>query len=165
MAAVACSDRDADRPGLGRGRGGPSPNVPDLGTLRPFQSHHLIPTADAVGIDATKTYHVHGIALQVPISDLTRGHDYPTEVMSPGAVIGVWATASRRKSRIINGTNGKTRGHGPYQQVSRQGNPLFIEVTDGTSNENPNDSAYFPYLGTPNGGYRTKPGTSAPSAT
>jgi hypothetical protein len=56
-----------------------------------------------VGIDATKTYHVHGIALQVPISDLSRGHDYPTEVMSPGAVIGVWATASRRKSRIING--------------------------------------------------------------
>ena len=38
-------------------------------------------------------------------------------------------------------------------------------MTDGTSNENPNDSAYFPYLGTPNGGYRTKPGTSSPSAT
>ena len=106
----------------------PSPSILDLGTLRPFQSHHLIPTADAVGIDATKTYNVHSIALQVPISDLTRGHDYPTEVMSPGAVIGVWATASRRKSRIINGTNGKTHGHGPYQQVSRLGNPLFNEV-------------------------------------
>ena len=71
----------------------PSPSILDLGTLRPFQSHHLIPTADAVGIDAAKG------------------------------------------------------------------------VTDGTSNENPNDSAYFPYLGTPNGGYRTKPGTWSPSAT
>ena len=44
----------------------------DLGTLRPFQGAHLIPSAaPSVGVDATKTYNVHSIALQVPI---TRGH-------------------------------------------------------------------------------------------
>jgi hypothetical protein len=36
-------------------------------------------------------------------------------------------------------------------------------VTDGTENENPGYSKYFPYLGTPNGGSQTKPGTSAVS--
>ena len=48
--------------------------------------------------------------------------------MDPGAVIGVWATASRRKSRILDNGPGKTVGHGPWQQVSRLGNPLFNEV-------------------------------------
>jgi hypothetical protein len=100
----------------------------DLGTLRPFQSHHLIPTADAVGVNGTKTLNVHSIALQVHITDLTRHHNRPTDVKSADSVIGVWATASRRTSRIINHTNGRTYGHGPFQQVSRLGNPLVNEV-------------------------------------
>ncbi|MEP7089291.1 MAG: DUF4331 domain-containing protein, partial [Nocardioidaceae bacterium] len=100
----------------------------DLGTLRPFQSHHLIPSADAVGVNASKTYNIHTIAIQVPIEDLTWRHRSHKDPMSPGAVIGVWATASRRKSRIINARTGQTQGHGPWQQVSRLGNPLFNEV-------------------------------------
>ncbi len=44
------------------------------------------------------------------------------------SVIGVWATASRRKSRILNKKTGRTEGHGPWQQVSRLGSPLFNEV-------------------------------------
>ncbi len=35
-------------------------------------------------------------------------------------------------------------------------------VTDGTGNENPDYLDSFPYLGTPNGGYQTMPGTSTP---
>src|SRR4051812_2376182 len=100
----------------------------DLGTLRPFQSLHLIPSADAVGVDGTKTYNVHTIALQVPIEELTRGHRRPRDPMNPHAVIGVWASASRRKSRILDAKTGRTHGHGPWQQVSRLGNPLFNEV-------------------------------------
>ena len=100
----------------------------DLGALRPFQSHHLIASADAMGVDATKTYNVHSIALQVPISDLTRRHKRPTDVSSADSVIGVWAAASRRKSRMLDASTGTTKGHGPYQQVSRLGNPLFNEV-------------------------------------
>jgi Domain of unknown function (DUF4331) len=100
----------------------------DLGTLRPFESLHLIPSANAVGVDGTKTYNVHTIALQVPIEELTRGHRRHHDPMDPGAVIGVWASASRRKSRILDSRTGRTHGHGPWQQVSRLGNPLFNEV-------------------------------------
>jgi Domain of unknown function (DUF4331) len=100
----------------------------DLGTLRPFQSLHLIPTADAMGVDATKTLNVHTIAIQVPISEVTRRRNTPKDPMSPDSVIGVWATASRRRSRILDRQTGRTRGHGPWHQVSRLGNPLFNEV-------------------------------------
>ena len=102
----------------------------DLGTLRPFQNAHLIPSAAAVGVDATKTYNVHSIALQTPIRDIVdkdRAHDDP---MDPGAVIGVWATAWRRQSRILDKRSGRTVGHGPWVQVSRLGNPLFNEVVN-----------------------------------
>jgi hypothetical protein len=100
----------------------------DLGTLRPFQSHHLIPTADAMGVDSTKTYNVHSIAMQVPIAHLTYKNRVHTSPLAPGSTIGVWATASRRTSRILDRSTGKTVGHGPWQQVSRLGNPLFNEV-------------------------------------
>ena len=36
----------------------------DLGDLRPFQHLHLIPSADAMGVDATKTLNVHTIAIR-----------------------------------------------------------------------------------------------------
>jgi hypothetical protein len=36
-------------------------------------------------------------------------------------------------------------------------------ITDGTKNDNPSYKPSFPYLGTPNGGYQTKPGTSSTS--
>ena len=43
-----------------------------------------------------QSYNVHTIALQVPISDLTRFHDKPTSVVAPQSVIGVWTAAGRR---------------------------------------------------------------------
>jgi uncharacterized protein DUF4331 len=100
----------------------------DLGTLRPFESLHLIPSANAVGVNASKTFNVHSIALEVPIHEVTRHHNRPTDVMAPGAVIGVWAAARRRKTRIFDKEKGKYVGHGPWSQVSRLGNPLFNEV-------------------------------------
>jgi len=103
-------------------------SVFDLGTLRPFESLHLIPSADAAGVDGLKTFNVHSIAIQVPIKELTRHGNRPTDVMDPGAVIGVYASASRQKSRVFDQGKGRFVGHGPYQQVSRLGNPLFNEV-------------------------------------
>jgi Domain of unknown function (DUF4331) len=99
----------------------------DLGDLRPFQHLHLIPSADAVGVDATKTLNVHTIAIQVPISDLTANRSVPKNPMSKNAVIGVWSSSSRRKVRMLNG-NGVPSESGPWVQVSRLGNPLFNEV-------------------------------------
>jgi Domain of unknown function (DUF4331) len=99
----------------------------DLGTLRPFQNLHLIPSAAAVGVNGTQGLNVHSIVLQVPIRQLTRDGRVPTDVLDPASVIGVWATASRRRARLVDDT-GDVRGYGPYRQVSRLGNPLFNEV-------------------------------------
>jgi hypothetical protein len=100
----------------------------DLGALRPFQMAHLIPSAAAVGVNGTQALNVHSIAIQVPISDLTRGGKTPHDVLDPASVIGVWASASRRKSKVFDPKRGTSVGYGPYQQVSRLGNPLFNEV-------------------------------------
>jgi hypothetical protein len=99
----------------------------DLGALRPFESLHLIPTANAMGVNGTQGFNVHTIAIQVPKTDLTRGGATPSGVMDPDAVIGVWATASRQRSSVL-GPNGTRETYGPWTQVSRLGNPLFNEV-------------------------------------
>jgi hypothetical protein len=99
----------------------------DLADLRPFQHLHLIPSADALGVDATKTLNIHTIALQIPISDLTADRSAPKDPNTKSSVIGVWSAASRRRVRMIDkSSNGSETG--PWIQVSRLGNPLFNEV-------------------------------------
>jgi hypothetical protein len=62
---------------------------------------------------------VHSIAIQVPISTVTRsGH--PT--------IGVWTTASRQRVTLWDADRGENVNSGPFRQVSRLGNPLINEV-------------------------------------
>lgn len=103
-------------------------SVFDLGTLRPFENLHLIPTPAAPGVNSLQGYNVHSIVLQVPISEVTRKGDRPTDPAKASSVIGVWASAQRRKSRIFDRDRGAYVGHGPWDQVSRLGNPLFNEV-------------------------------------
>jgi len=55
-------------------------------------------------------------------------HTTPTNVLHADSVIGVWASASRQKTRMFDSHSGRTQGHGPFTQVSRLGNPLFNEV-------------------------------------
>jgi hypothetical protein len=100
----------------------------DLGALRPFQNLHLIPSAAAAGVNGLQGLNVHAIALQVPKTDLTRGGATPGDPMSRMSVIGVYASASRQKSTVIDSWSGRRVGHGPFAQVSRLGNPLFNEV-------------------------------------
>jgi Domain of unknown function (DUF4331) len=95
----------------------------DLGTLRPFQHLHLIPSAAAVGVNAARGFNVHTIAIQVPISMLTVDGSVPTNQAAKEAVVGVFASASRRKAHVRGAA-----AAGPYVQVSRLGNPLFNEV-------------------------------------
>lgn len=103
-------------------------SVFDLGALRPFNEAHLISMPNMGGVNAVQAYNVHSIAIQVPIKQLTRSRTRPSDAASPDAVIGVWATASRRTSRIFDPEKGRYVGHGPWKQVSRLGNPLFNEV-------------------------------------
>jgi len=100
----------------------------DLGTLRPFQLAHLIPSAAAMGVNGTQGLNVHSIALQVPITDLTREHRRPSKVDDPLATIGIWASASRRRIRLFDDRTGHTTSAGSWKQVSRLGMPLFNEV-------------------------------------
>jgi hypothetical protein len=99
----------------------------DLGDLRPIQELHVGNMAASVGVNSTANYSVQSIALKVPISDLTASGTVPTDVMSSDAVIGVWGAAFRRKSSVLHTDGTKFEG-GPWQQVSRLGNPLFNEV-------------------------------------
>ena len=100
----------------------------DLGALRPFNEAHVISMPEMNGRNAVQSYNVHTIAIQVPIDEVTDGPGVPTDPMDPTAVIGVWATASRRKGRVFDEKQGKYVGNGPWVQVSRLGNPLFNEV-------------------------------------
>jgi hypothetical protein len=94
----------------------------DLGGLRPFNAFHRIqpPSTAEAGQDGLRNYNVHTIALQVPKSDL---------VKAPNAngILGVYASASRPKIRILRG-DGTIDANGPQVQVSRLGNPLVNEV-------------------------------------
>ncbi len=103
-------------------------SVFDLGALRPFNHLHLLPMADAAGRNSLQGFNVHSIVLQVPMSEVTRNGARPTDPAKSKSVIGVWASASRRKSRMFDQSEGRYRGHGPWEQVSRLGNPLFNEV-------------------------------------
>ncbi|MBA2437443.1 MAG: DUF4331 domain-containing protein, partial [Acidimicrobiia bacterium] len=90
----------------------------DLGGLRPFNQAHAIPLPEEDGIDTFAGYNVQSIALQVPKS----------EVVSDDPVIGVWATASRFQTQVLQADGSGSMNSGPFVQVSRLGNPLVNEV-------------------------------------
>ncbi len=102
----------------------------DLGALRPFQHLHLIPLPNVTpGVDSLRHLSVYSIALQVPISDLTRdGSSSFSGAGDARAAIGVWTAAYRRKARIRGAEASSDTESGPWVQVSRLGNPLFNEV-------------------------------------
>jgi hypothetical protein len=98
----------------------------DLANLRPFANLHatfgLPGIPKGPGVNATNNVNVHSIAIQVPISAVTRsGH--PT--------IGVWTTASRQRVTLWDADQGENVNSGPFRQVSRLGNPLINEVIIG----------------------------------
>jgi hypothetical protein len=95
--------------------------------LRPFQNLHLNPMPAAAGVNGTNRFNVHTMAIQVPKRMLTRDGSNPTDANDPRSLIGVYASASRRKARVI-AANGDIDEAGPFVQVSRLGNPLFNEV-------------------------------------
>ena len=125
----------------------------DLGNLRPFQALHAPPglLKNMPGVNATNNLNVSSIAIQVPISSVTRkGH--PT--------IGVWTTASRQRVTLWDADRGENVNSGPFRQVSRLGNPLVNEVLIGLGQKDlwnslpPADDKQF-------AGYVTQPGPAA----
>ncbi len=101
----------------------------DLADLRPISSVQAFPPhKNTKGINSLADKNVHSIAMQIPISMLTRNGRRPTGPDDPNAVIGVYTTASRQKARLFDNKTGVTSAAGPYQQVSRLGSPLVNEV-------------------------------------
>src|SRR5256885_6251858 len=140
----------------------------DLATLRPFQNLHLIPTPAAPSVDTTKGFSAHTIAIQVSKKQLTADGSNPTDPLNKNSVVGIWASASRRKATILAGDgddddNGQFDEDtspgiqtGPFTQVSRLGMPLINEVIiplgkkDVWNTVNPRfDSQFLQYYQTP----------------
>ena len=88
----------------------------DLGDLRPFQNLHLIPTPTRPAWTRTRGASVHTIALKIPKRMLTRDGSKPTDPANAKSVIGVWASANRRKTIVRDGDGrrhaGRTVGAG-----------------------------------------------------
>ena len=135
-------------------------SVFDLVGLRPFNNAHLAPLPVSRGVDALAGANVHTIAIQIPTQLLTRTGALPTGATDPTAIIGVYSTASRPGTRVLNingtktedlnancGTAAAPMGISPSAtcvQISRLGNPLFNELfipmgTSPTVSENDKD--------------------------
>jgi hypothetical protein len=114
--------------------------------LRAFQSLHVNPLPPAPpGVNGTNRLNVHTIAIQVPMTKLTRDGKPPA---AGNSIIGVYASASRQKASILDGAGDAIEG-GPFVQVSRLANPLVneamipIEKKDFWNSQDPKDDEQF----------------------
>lgn len=111
----------------------------DLGATFDLLTIRQIPGNKGGGVDTLAGYNVSTLALQVPISELTDGDD----------IIGVWTTASRQSTRVLNSNPAKNQERGNWVQVSRLGSPLVNEVVvplaakDLFNASQPSDDAQF----------------------
>ncbi len=97
----------------------------DVGSV--FDGLNLNSIGSTGGIDTTQGFNVNTIAIEVPISEITRSLSIPKTSTSSDAVVGVWATASRQSTRVIFG-DGTQSSQGAWRQISRLGNPLVNEL-------------------------------------
>jgi hypothetical protein len=112
---------------------GPSddPFFVDLGGA--FDLGDVPRTTGSQSIDGLKCLNVSTIAIQVDISTLQKDKQPVSQaanILDPNYVIGVWASASRQKIRVLNPDDyyGTESHQGPWVQVSRLGMPLTNEV-------------------------------------
>lgn len=88
-------------------------------------------TTGTQSIDGLKCLNVSTIAMQIDIRTLQKDNkpvSQATSILDPNYVIGVWASASRQKLRVLDVNKGKEEHLGPWVQVSRLGMPLTNEV-------------------------------------
>jgi hypothetical protein len=136
----------------------------DLGAAFDSLNFRVIPGPSSTGIpavlsDAQDTaalrfvpddvsgYNVNTIALQVPISLLTRSGNTPS-MDDPDSTIGTYG-ATYRSGLERRAPERPVKGQGKFVQVQRMGNPLFNELIIGTgfkdlwSRSEPEDDAQF----------------------
>ncbi len=83
------------------------------------------------GRDGVAKFNCHSIILEIPINKLQKDNKSTldaTSILDPNFVIGVYASASRKKVTTFDSTGGSPAGSGPWVQVSRLGMPLTNEA-------------------------------------
>jgi hypothetical protein len=80
--------------------------------------------------DGVAGYNVSTIALEIPTTKLTATGAAPGNTPGNATTVGVWASASRRKVKVLH-RNGDDDDFGPWIQVSRIGLPLINEAVIG----------------------------------
>ncbi len=93
-----------------------------------FDTLNLDSITDTGGVDGLAGKNVSSIAIEVPIKDLTRNHSIPTDSTASDSVIGVWSTASRKTTNVLDNRQKSGSKNGDWVQISRLGNPLVNEV-------------------------------------
>ena len=97
--------------------------------------------------DEVSGYNVNTIALQVPISLLSRTGGRPAQ-NNPDAALGTYGATLRQQTETRDPLK-PVKGEGDWVQVQRMGNPLFNELIIGTgfkdlwSRSDPKDDAQF----------------------
>ncbi len=113
----------------------------------------LTPTQDAALVnfasDTVSGYNVNAIAIDVPIECLTRTGQIE-DANSRDAVIGVWGTTSRPRTKVLpKKPGGKAALSGNFVQIQRMGNALINELLIGNESKDkfsmsdPEDDAQF----------------------
>jgi hypothetical protein len=99
----------------------------DLLALRPFDALHKgVPLPNTEGVNSFTGFNVHTMAFQIPITALTTDGQ-AARADGSNSIIGVWATTSRRQTRILSEGGGDSQT-GDWIQIERLGNPLVNEV-------------------------------------
>jgi hypothetical protein len=90
--------------------------------------------SENVASDTVSGYGVNTIAIEIPVSLVTRtGRVEPAT--SSAATLGVWATTSRPRVSVRRNVNGIPDRSGLFRQVQRMGNPLINELIIGTGSK------------------------------
>jgi hypothetical protein len=83
------------------------------------------------GRDGLAKFNCHSIVIEVPVADLQKdgkSTQNAKNILDPDFVIGVYASASRRRITTFDSTTGIPSYSGPWVQVSRLGMPLTNEA-------------------------------------
>ncbi len=100
----------------------------DLGAV--FDLAGLETVLGGTPFDNVSGYNVHTIALEIPLPVANGGTAVVPGTANDAQTIGVWASASRRKTRILRKKE-EADNFGPWVQVSRLGLPLINEAVIG----------------------------------
>jgi hypothetical protein len=87
--------------------------------------------------DGVSGFNTHTIALEIPTNKLTATGQAPTMGPSAAQTLGIWASSSRQKIRILlPGFRRAAHAYGGWAQVSRLGLPLVNEALIGLQDKN-----------------------------